>query len=498
MSQSSTTKRRLRVLLLIAVALVSGCRDDASLPGATLDVTTGAEVDAAQSEGSGDADLADGCCAKPDGGSTSDALIRGGDTADARDVVDPGVGWPRANEWSWNGRWVPGAEAFPMTCLLDDEYGDGHLYEGEVTPLLPPGDWDWNDADDDFANYRNFRDNLGHFERLVDSLDRHFGWRLIPNDPDAAEYDGPADYFRGSCGPNVLDLGAAGSIHSFGRGNLADGPDVLRFTSSYSLDFRTGSSDSGATHDDDLVVAGGAPNLDGAFDVVTTTVHTGPGADWVFVRDLSRAAIDLGNGAHGRTDTLDPDDGDDLVVLRGNTHDFRVMGGRGADVAVWYVDDNIQTELWLGPNFFGGGADGAALWDDPGTDRLVLVIPTDTPLIDAPATPPGALLVWGTSGQMIIDEPVAHDPFARYCIECGVGPEGQKTMILEYHKADESVFTGYFFVTAFEELQVGLGADATVYALDDVNGTAVLMPDAEVFEPPAWPEPSEIWGAFLP
>jgi hypothetical protein len=170
------------------------------------------------------------------------------------------------------------------------------------------------------------------------------------------------------------------------------------------------------------------------------------------------------------------------------------MGGYGHDTVVWYVDEEVQTTLWLGPNLFGGGADGDALWNDPGVDRLVLVVPPETPVVHQTPTPAGSLLIKDTNGQVWLDAPVQNDPFARYCIECGVGPEGRKTVILEYHKADGSVLTGYFYVTAFEELQVGLGSAARVYAIDDVHGDLVPAPDASRFEPPPWPDdPRALW-----
>jgi hypothetical protein len=244
-------------------------------------------------------------------------------------------GWPEANEWSWDGRWEPQDPDFPIDGLLDDEYFDGHLdRNGNPTPILPPGRWDWEDTNDDLANWRNFETNLGSFEMLTDTRGRHYGWRFVPNDPTAPDYSGAAEYFEGSSGTDILHLGPAGVIHSMGACNLADGPDILVFRESYALDLRTGSSDTGALRDNDLVVAGCNENPDGSFDVLTTTVHTGPGRDWVFIRDLSRAGVDLGNGQNGRTDAHDPDDGDDLVVLRGNTHDFRVFGGGGNDLAV--------------------------------------------------------------------------------------------------------------------------------------------------------------------
>jgi hypothetical protein len=301
------------------------------------------------------------------------------------------------------------------------------------------------------------------------------------------DYSGPAAYFEGSSGADWLELGPDGSVHSFAAGNLADGPDVLVFRSSWALDFRTGSTVTGSLRDDDLVVAGCGPNPDGSFDIETTTVHTGPGSDWVFVRDLSRAAVDLGNGGDGRTDATDGTDGDDLAVLRGNTHDFRVFGGFGNDLVIWYADDNVQTTTWLGPNFFGGGGHGDALWDDPGVDRLVLAVPDDTALVTTTPTPPGSVLVRATDGSLILDDPTQGDPFARYCVECGTGPGGEKTLILEYHSADGSVFTGYFYVTAFEELQLGVGPAARVFALDTVAGTATELPDAALTAPPDWP-----------
>jgi len=407
------------------------------------------------------------------------------DDTSGEEDVPPVTGWPEPNEWSWNGSWEPD---FPVPGLLDDEYFDGHPGPGgEPTPVLPPGAWDWDDPGDDLANWRNFETNLGSFEMLLDAEDRHYGWRLRANDPAACDYSGPAEYFEGSSGADILDLGPGGLLHSFASGNLAAGPDVLVFKESWSLDFRTGSSESAGSVDDDLVMAGCGESPDGSFDVMTSTIHTGPGSDWAFVRDISRAAVDLGNGAGGRTDAVDPLDGGDLVVLRGNTHDFRVYGGGGDDTVVWYVDENVQTTAWLGPDFFGSGGWGDAAWDDAGTDRLVLAVPAGAPIVTATPTPPGSILVRATTGDLVIDEPTAGDPFARYCVECGTSTGGRRTVILEYVSADESIRTGYFFVTAFEELQVGVGSGALVYAIDDVAGEAVSIPSATPFVPPSWP-----------
>ena len=424
------------------------------------------------------------------GGSPSvpdDGATARGDAGPPLPPRPPAERFPDANEWSWNASWSPGDADFPIDGLLDDEYFDGHESPNDhsVTPILPPGAWDWENASNDLANWRNFSTNVGTFEQLADGAGRHYGWRLVPTSE--ADYSGAAAYFEGSSGTDVLDLGPNGAIHSFGEGDLADGPDVVVFGRSWSTHFRTGSTGRGSSRDDDLVIAGCSENPDGAWDITTTTIHTGPGYDWVFVRDLSRAGVDLGNGDGGRTDTVDPRDGDDLVVLRGNTQDFRVSGGRGNDVAVWYVDDNVQTTTWLGPNFFGGGGSGDALWGDDGIDRLVLVIDPATTLVSAPATPPGGLLVMATDGELVLDDPTQHDEYARYCVECGVGPGGRKTVIVEYRSPDESVHTGYFYLTAFEELQIGIGEGARVLRIDDVAGTAEEAPDLTPFAPPVPP-----------
>ena len=42
-------------------------------------------------------------------------------------------------------------------------------------------------------------------------------------------------------------------------------------------------------------------------------------------------------------------------------------------------------------------------------------------------------------------------------------------------------------VTAFEELQVGIGVDAKMYRLDQVLGRAMLAPDLSPITPPRFP-----------
>lgn len=405
------------------------------------------------------------------------------DAGSAPPVTSTGT-WPTANAYSWNGLWTP---SFPMNGLFDNEYFDGHRGpDGWVTPILPPGAWDWNDANDDTANWNNFDRNIGEFAARVDASGHQYGWTLVPNTPDAVDFSGAAMYFEGSPGTDYIDCGPHGDIGSYGSGNLADGPDVLIFNSSRSLDFRTGATSRGYVFDDDLVIAGCDVNAPLTYDIRTTTIHTGPGNDWVFVRDLSAAAVDLGN-PEGRTDADDVHDGNDLVVVRGNTEDFRVLGGHGDDVAVWYIDENVRTDRWLGPNFFGGGGWGAGVWADTGTDRLVLAVPDDTDVVTSTPTPAGALMVKGTDGHLIDDTPTASDPYAHYCVECSESPAGRRTVIMEYKSADGQVFTGYFYVTAFEELQIGTGSGARVFRINDRTGTLTEDSGLEPFLPPSAP-----------
>lgn len=369
--------------------------------------------------------------------------------------------------------------------LFDEKYGDGHPYQGKPTPILPPGQWDWSAPNNDLANWKNFAQNVGQFELLTDAQQEPFGWELLGAAPNAVDFAGPAAYFEGSSGRDLMNLGREGKIHSF-NGRLGAGPDVLVFNESWSLDFSTSEDQGGAVADNDVVVAGCDVNNGPSFDIDTTSIHTGSGDDILFVRDAERSAFDAGN-AGGVTSALDPDDGDDITVLRGNMLDFRAFGGKGDDTVVWYVDEVKQDTEWLGPNFFGGGGAGDALWGDTGVDRLVLVIPTNTNVIGSGATQPGQLLVrilQNYKSQIQWDAPTYGDPKARYCVTCGVGPLGRKTIMLEYRSANGAIHTGYFWVTAFEELQIGVGAGAKVYSLDDVAGTATLNPALPAFAHP--------------
>ncbi len=404
------------------------------------------------------------------------------------------AGGPWPNATSWDGAWSP--TVFPIPGLFDNEYGDGHLSGGTPTPILPPGKWDWVDADNDQANWRNFYTNKGEFLKLKDGCGRQFGWKFVSklDYVDAIDFAGPAEYLEGSAGTDLLLLGTEGAIHSI-AGSMAGGPDVLVFGKSFSLDYRTGASgDLNAANDDDLVIAGCVMDAGTTYPIYTTTVHTGPGADVVFARNLRASAVDAGNGAGGRTDTLDPLDGDDLVVLGGNVKDVRFFGGRGNDTLVWYTDQMNEKTAFQGGDFFGGGGAGDALWGDPGTDRLVYVIPTTTSLVKVPQDPATTnfLLVMrenagGGVDDPIWDQPTVNDPYAKYCSTCGTGPGDQHTLFVQYVSADGRVNTGYVSVTAFEELQVGIGPAAQVYRLDQVNGRLILASDLSPVTPPPFP-----------
>ena len=376
--------------------------------------------------------------------------------------------------YSWDDSWNPTQRDFPLSGLIDKEYNDHRLYNNEPTPILPPGKWDWNDKNNDFANYRNFKSAIGSFSPLVDPWGNQYGWKLIGNDPQKIDYTGPAMYFEGSSGVDVLKLGPHGQVHSFTNGNLSGGPDILVFDKSWTLDFRTGAT--GDVNDDDLVIAGCNNNGDSSFDITTTTIHTGPDSDLIFARDMARSAVDAGNGDGGKTNVLDSNDGNDIAEFHGNMADFRFFGGNGDDTAIWYVDEVNQAQLWLYPNFFGGGGSGDAIWGDNGIDRLILVTPSDTQIVDKPTTQGGQLMVRidpDYPSDIEWDQPVFNDLYARYCIHCGESTSGDKTLTLEYRSENGKVFTGYFYITGFEILQLGLGSEARVFRLDAVAGKAI-------------------------
>lgn len=482
---SRTSRLITRAALLLVALLLSACS------GSSAGTAGGDSTSGGDSVTSSDVSTSD--APRDDTSSDSGSIDGTGPTGDVDPAAKtlfptPNEGWPAPNVYSWDGSFRPQPGDFPLSGLLDDEYNDGHLdSHGNATPILPPGKWDWSDPDNDLANWRNFDTNIGHFEMLRDAQGRHYGWRLVGNDKDI-DFSGPSAYFEGSSGTDILILGSGGSIHSF-TGNMGDGPDVLVFDKSWSLDFRTGSSKTGALHDNDLVIGGCTPTSPGVYEFRTTTIHTGPGSDWIFARDMQGAAIDAGNGEDGRTDAIDPNDGDDVIVLRGNIKDVRVFGGRGNDTIFWYLDELGESIAFLGANFFGAGGAGDAIWNDDGTDRLVLVVPTDTTIVTSSPTPAGALLVRGPGNDSLEwDQPTVDDPFAKYCLTCGVAPDGRRTMIMEYNSKNGTSFTGWFYVTKFEELQIGVGPGAKVYRLDAKAGTATLDPSLVPLTPPPFPD----------
>lgn len=413
-------------------------------------------------------------------------------------LVSYAQNWPKApNNYSWEGTWNP---VFPIPNMYDDYYFDGHEQSGAPTPVLPPGFWDWED-EHNLANWKNYQQHIGHFAALLDNQNHVFGWKVIL-DHLPAELTAGAAYFSGSPGSDIIDLGSGSSIHTTGDINLGDGPDILRFEKSWSLYLQTGSTFTGSKHDNDLVIAGrnNIP-LDGSHDIGQTSIVTGPGRDLVFVNNMAAAGVDAGCR---RSDTLDPDDGDDIVVYGGNMSDFRFLGGKGNDLAVWYTDEvQQQAAGWklLGPNFFGGGAWGKALWDDEGTDRLIMAISPNTVVKNEyGAPPPGQLNVYLLNNYpeaIEVDGPTENSLYSRYCITCGIGPNQKKTVTLEYVSADNKIFTGRFWLTSIEELQIGIGPGAKVYKLDEVNGKALLDNNLQAINPPLRSEYNQIATNFI-
>ncbi|OQY26963.1 MAG: hypothetical protein B6244_12070 [Candidatus Cloacimonetes bacterium 4572_55] len=275
--------------------------------------------------------------------------------------------WPDPpNAYSWDGSWSPSASQLPPDGLFDDVYYDGHLVDGEPSPILPQGDWDWvnpNNGDvSELANWNGFESGTGHFDPLLDSQGNQFGWRLIGN---SSDIEMTSTSYKGSDGVDIVDYGENGSIHSTASIRFQDGPDMIRYTQSWSIGWRVGSDIDGYDNDNDLVIAGyDAIQSPGEFPIQTSGVHTGPGNDLVFMKDMTRSMVDLGNGNDGSTDSIDQHDGDDIIVADGNWLDNRVMGGGGDDIFFWYVDNNRPDNSWTGGRFLGTGSFGDAIWGD--------------------------------------------------------------------------------------------------------------------------------------
>jgi hypothetical protein len=414
--------------------------------------------------------------------------------------------WPGvANAWSWDGSWSPQEGTLPPAGFYDDTYFDGHMVGNDASPLLPPGAWDWisdQGGVSPLAQWRTFEDRVGTFALLADEDGDPFGWRLFPNEPSAVVLDFRVELLEGSSGVEVLDLGAGGLLFQTGKIWLGDGPDMIRFGESQAADWHTGSSTHGSMADNDLVIGGGPVGLAaGEYNVLQSTVHTGPGRDLVFMNNIERAGVDLGNGEHGRTDSLDPDDGDDMVVIGGNCYDFRIFCGEGNDVIIWRVDETLQNTPWIGPNFFGGGGWAPAVWDE-GTDRIVLDVPLDTELQEAvtgvvPAGMVGLHMAPDYDPEPVPDGPTENNLFARYYGRAGIGPEGQKTLRLIYNSASEHVVSGDCGISGIEELQIGIGPGARVYRIDEVNGGGVEDPGlAPITEVPSRADYLQLFDTF--
>jgi len=435
------------------------------------------------------------CSTDDDSGGDGDSPS-GGDGDGGGGKVDDGAdgdgmfnGAPAdAGKYSWDDSWTP--SSFPVAGLIDETHAD-----------LPPGKWGWDNGcdcpgDEGLAIYEN--EFLGRdlmFETVTDAEGEVFGWRLVSNDGSPIEMDARLDKFDGTPGVDIIDLKERGNLNGTGPNdqgspgiNLGDGPDMLRFGTGWSIDLRVGDSERGSEADNDLVILGTNDVLPNAeYDIFGATIHTGPGSDLVFTKNFGPAAIDLGNGQSGRTDSVDGDDGDDMAILEGNMRDFRVYGGGGDDVFVWYVDQVVDNE-WLGPNFFGGGGWGDAIWADAGVDRLILAIDPATEVVtargDHDGNPGSFLALIYSDYAPNIDTPTEEDVFARYYSTVPEGPDGQRTVTVSYRSADESVFTHDFYITSVEQVQMGVGDDAIVYDVDYVTGALTVSSAAPLTEIP--------------
>lgn len=403
------------------------------------------------------------------------------------------------NEYSWDGSWTP--TTFPVPGLLDETHSD-----------LPPGKWGWDGScncpgDEGLAIYENEFVSKGiDFELLEDSDGELFGWRMVDTDGGGISLNHRGDNYDGTPGVDIFDLSLNGELAGTGPGddtpgiNLGPGPDMLRYGLGRSVDLRTGDALRGSDFDNDLVILGGEQVLGtNEYQIEGTTIHTGPGSDLVFARNFGPAAIDLGNGQSGRTDALDGTDGPDMAVLEGNMRDFRVYGGNGNDVFVWYVEE-VNDDRWLGPSFFGGGGWGEALWADPGVDRLILVVDPSTEVVStrgAHDNNPGSLmaLIYDPY-EVTVDGPTETDVFARYNGTAPIGPDGEHTVTLSYRSPDGSVFTHDFYATAVEELQLGVGTNARVYDIDSVSGAVTLSDKAPLERIPARAAYNELFDTF--
>ncbi|MCP4712279.1 MAG: hypothetical protein GY869_26960, partial [Planctomycetes bacterium] len=218
---------------------------------------------------------------------------------------------------------------------------------------------------------------------------------------------------------------------------------------------------------------------------------TGPGADLVFVNNMERGGIDLGNGNGGQTDAIDPFDGDDVAIVGGYYRDNRIFGGNGDDIFVWNLDEHNQLYpdgQWIGGSVWGCGGWDPAVWGCDDTDRLILNVPDNTILLNAvfPDRIYHVSVENGTVGVGVrgdfdgtnaIDTPTEHDPYARHYNVPGYGPNGELPLTFHYRSASGHVNSAFANFIAVELLQIGTGPNATVY---DVNLLTAELTESSV------------------
>lgn len=354
------------------------------------------------------------------------------------------------------------------------------------SPILPPGTWDFYNSSTMqtalLANYNTFSAQIGTFILLEDGDSQPYGWLLESSVLGVIDIGVAAEIYGGSSGMEIVDTGPDGGIQSSANFTLASGPDIFRFSTARATDPRTGSTLTGSLNDNDLVIGGSEEVRPvGDEDVRSATIHTGPGSDLFFIRNMEHAAVDMGNGANGRTDTLDTGDGNDIAVIEGNFIDSRIYGGYGDDLFVWYIDEINTTNLLYANSFFGAGGWDPAVWQDEGTDRLILVVPDATSVFSGPGTPdPGEVQLGSRPGFPdfpVPDPPTVDNIYARYYSTAGLSPEGRRTVFIDYRPVTGSNHAGDNYLTGVEEIQIGIGPNAKVYRIDDINGEAVLASD---------------------
>ena len=113
------------------------------------------------------------------------------------------------------------------------------------------------------------------------------------------------------------------------------------------------------------------------------------------------------------------------------------------------------------------------MWDIE-SDRLILAVPLETIVVNGlAATAPGSISIGIVNNYPV--SPVSDDAtlsnfYTRYYSTAGIGPAGQKTVVFRYINTSQTVKTGYCYLTSVEEFQVGVGATAKIYQIDQTTG----------------------------